>query len=141
MGNFTKKDLLQRACLRAAYVMRSMWEEKGSSDTRLLDPPIIPDELVVVGESSAGKVHREHVVPRMKICVECHNIFARGGSVKDAAEFIQHHLKIVWISREEQQRLDSARELGWRQRMPPDWMPGGNVFARLDSAGITYRLY
>jgi hypothetical protein len=141
MNAFTKEELLRRACLRAAFVMRSMWEEKGSSDTRLLDSPIVPDELVLVGESLKGKEHREHVVPRVVICDQCHKIFAGGGSIEEAANYIRQHLKIVLISREEQIHVDSAAKMGWRQCMPPDWSPGGNVFARLDAAGINYRLY
>ena len=44
---FTQEELIDRAFHRAAYVMKGMWEEYGSSDTRLLMPPLIPDEYVL----------------------------------------------------------------------------------------------
>ncbi len=142
-GNtFSARELRARACLRAATAMFSMWQEKGSSDTRLLTPPIIPDELVTVGESIAGRDHREHVVPRNIICYECHDMFLAGASVQSVAEFIGKYLKIVWISRAEQQKLDQGRQLNLRQRMPDGWsFESGSIFARLDKAGIEVKLY
>lgn len=137
MGNFTEKELIQRAFHRAATVMFGMWEEKGSSDTRLLLPPLIPDEYVTVGESIAGKEHREHVIPRNVICNRCHEMFRAGSSIEAVANFIRKHLQIVYISREEQERLDSGKELNLRQRMPDGWsFESGDLYARLNTAGI-----
>lgn len=121
-------------------VMFGMWEEKGSSDTRLLLPPLIPDEYVTVGESIAGREHREHVIPRKVICEECHKLFSAGESTEAIAQFIRKHLMIVYISKQEQYRLDSGKELNLRQRMPDNWsFENGDPFARLQQAGIVIK--
>ena len=69
MVTFSPAERLERASLRVAMHIRGMWEEKGSSDTRLLEALFLPDELTVVGRSRSyeGKGHREHVVPRLVI--------------------------------------------------------------------------
>lgn len=77
---FSKAERHARACLRAARVMREFWEEKGSSDTRLLLEPLVPEELVLVGESLNGFEHKEHVVPSLVICQLYHEIFECGGN-------------------------------------------------------------
>ena len=137
MRNFSEEDLIQRAFQRVAMVMFGMWEEKGSSDTRLLLPPLIPDEFVIVGESAAGRENREHVIPRNIICYRCHEMFSAGSSTEAVAAFIRRYLQIVHISKEEQQRLDSGKELNLRQRMPDGWsFESGNLYARLEAAKI-----
>jgi hypothetical protein len=66
---FSHEEMLGRAFYRIAWNIRSMWEEKGSSDTRLLIEPMIPDDFVLVGQSKAAvdkaNQYKEHVVPRM----------------------------------------------------------------------------
>jgi hypothetical protein len=47
---FTREELIQRAFLRIARNVRDMWEESGSSDTRLFMEPLIPDSFVIVGQ-------------------------------------------------------------------------------------------
>lgn len=140
MPRFSNEELAQRAFHRVAFVMRHMWEEKGSSDTRLLLPPLIPDELVIVGESVSGREHREHVIPRKVICDRCHEMLNAGASIDDVAAFIRNHLKIVRISEQEKQRLDSGKELNLRQKMPSDWQfESGNLYARLHKADVTIK--
>lgn len=133
---------MQRAFHRAAYVIHHMWEEKGSSDTRLLIPPLIPDDFVIVGESIAGRDHREHVIPRKVICCRCHEMYKNGATIDEVATFIQNNLKIVYISREEQRRLDSRNELNLRQCMPIGWaFETGNIYERLNVAGVKIIFY
>ena len=139
MANFSREELIDRAFLRIASIMLGMWEEKGSSDTRLLNPPLIPDEFVAVGKSVAGSEHREHVIPRNVICYQCHKMFAEGSGVEVVAPFIRKHLKIVYISREEQQKLDSGNQLNLRQSMPAGWsFEDGDIYARLNAANIKF---
>lgn len=142
MKNFSRDDLIDRAFLRVAMMMHGMWEEKGSSDTRLLENWLIPDDFVTVGESLAGTDHREHVVPRMMLCEKAHAMFRDGASIEDVASFLRRFLKIVLISRAEQQRLDNKDQLNLRQKMPDGWsFESGDVFARLAAADIKFRLY
>lgn len=141
-ANESREALASKAFLKLANAIFELWTQKGSSDTRLLDHPWIPDELVTVGESHSGKDRREHLVPRMAICVKAHDMFSTGRSVEEVAEFIRAHVKIVLISKEEQERLDNKAHLDLRQKMPEGWtFETGDVFARLTAAGVSYRLY
>jgi len=45
---YSFEERYQRACLRAAMNIRGLWEEKGSSDTRLIEGLLLPDEFTVV---------------------------------------------------------------------------------------------
>jgi len=137
---YTTEERLERACLRVAMHIRGLWEEKGSSDTRLLDGLFLPDEFTVVGKSHNydGKGRREHVVPRLVIIKECHAMLERGEGDLAIAKFIRGHVRIVLISREEQERLDRREQLALKQTMPPGWTFGDEVYARLAYAGIRW---
>lgn len=138
----TKQERRQRACYRVAWNIKHMWDESRTSDTRLMERPIISDELVVVGESIAGKEHREHVVPRKVLCDEAHRLYEAGETVDTVAMLLEECLKIVLITRQERKYLDSREGAGLRQRMPQGWsFRDGNVFARLHSANINFVLY
>lgn len=148
-SKFSDEELIQRAFLRATRVMFGMWEERGSSDTRLLDPPLIPDQYVRVGESLDGAEHREHVVPRKVICDECHKMFKEGTEkgievdalIKLVADLIRKHLKIIHISMKEKECLDQGKQLNLRQSMPKGWsFESGDTYARLHEANIKFRL-
>lgn len=140
MTKFTDEQLLERACLRVAMVIRGMWEEKGSSDTRLLCPPLIPDNLVIVGRSLAykGRGRREHVVPRLVIIKECHAMLERGATDTMIADLIRSHTRIVLVTEEESRTLDQVQQLGLRQQMPTGWQFGGDLFSRLALAKIAW---
>lgn len=140
MSKYTDEERLDRACLRVAMHIRGLWEEKGSSDTRLLEGLLIPDELTVAGQSNAynGKGRREHVVPRKVIVDECHEMLRRGEDDARIARFIKDHLKIVLITHEECELLDRKANHGMKQAMPTDWVVGGDAFARLTAAGIAW---
>jgi hypothetical protein len=138
--NFSDSELLERACLRVAMFMRGMWEEKGSSDSRLLFDPWIPDKLVIAGRSRAcvGEVYREHVVPRVHIANEVHRMFAAGCTDQQAAFYIREHVKIVEITKAEAARLDGKSNSNVKTKMPDGWQPGGDIYARLKFAGIEW---
>lgn len=139
---FSREELIERAFLRAATVMFGMWEERGSSDTRLLIPPLIPDEFVIIGESINGREHREHIIPRVVICNQCHKMFSEGVDINTVARFIRNNLKIIYISKDEQHLLDNGKQLNLRQRMPTGWsFESGDIYARLNTAKIEFRIY
>jgi hypothetical protein len=137
---FSRAERLERASLRVAMHIRGLWEEKGSSDTRLLESLFLPDELVLAGRSRSydGKGRREHVVPRLVIIKECHDMLERGETDDAIAAFIREHVKIVMISNDECERLDRAARPGLRQTMPIGWIIGDDVFARLKTAQIEW---
>lgn len=138
--NYTRDELWERASLRAAMHIRGLWEEKGNSDTRLLDALILPDVFTLVGRSRAWSPpgRREHVIPRVVVVNECHRMLERGEADDVIAAFIRKHVQIVLISTEECARLDSRDQLGLRQTMPAGWSFGDDVFARLVTAGIEW---
>jgi hypothetical protein len=140
LRDFTDAELLERASLRVAMFMRGMWEEKDSSDSRLLFDPWLPDRLTTVGRSKAcmGEVYREHVVPRVLIAKAVHEMFARGRSDEQVALYIREHVKIVEITREEAARLDGKLALNLKTTMLEGWEVGGDVYARLAVAGIEW---
>ncbi len=121
-------------------VIRGMWDETKSSDTRLLDSPLIPDRLVTVGRSKAyaGKGRREHVVPRRVLIMRIHEMLDQKASDEAIADFIMQHNKIVLVTNEEARRMDSVTEVGLRQDMPDDWSFGGNLYRRLEMAEIEW---
>jgi hypothetical protein len=138
----SREELLRRAFLRIAYNVHHMWEETGCSDTRLFIEPLIPTKFVVVGQARSGGTHNEHVVPRVMICDQCHVMYDNGESVEAVATFIQKFLKVVLISKDEQDHLDKACNLNLRQRMPEGWtFDNGYVFERLKVGGIAFDLY
>ncbi len=138
--NYTRDELWERASLRATMHIRGLWEEKGSSDTRLLEGLILPDAFTLVGRSRAWSPpgRREHVIPRVVVVGECHRMLERGETDDAIAAFIRKHVQIVLISTEECERLDRRDQLGLRQTMPVGWSFGDDVFARLVVAGIDW---
>jgi len=136
--NFAKDELLQRACERVAYVMKGMLEERGTSDTRLLGPPLVADELVFVGRSGEGATYREHVIPRLVICKEAHSRLQSGTSLQEVGAFIAAHLKIVHLTKDECDRLNKKVQCNLRQRMPEGWSFGKDLYARLHQAEIEF---
>ena len=139
---FSKAEMLDRAFQRVAWNVKHMWEETGNSDTRLFIEPIISDQFVIVGQSKRGGMRKEHIVPRVVICDQCHRMFERDSSVEDVAKFIRKFLKIILVSKDEQDILDKKVNLNLKQRMPDGWtFETGCEFERLKVAGIEYDLY
>ena len=103
---------------------------------------MIPSRLVTVGKSKGlepgDKAHREHVVPRLAIIKECHSRLCDHASDDEIAALIRDHTRIVLITEEECRRLDRKDQHGLRQIMPTEWAFGGDLFARLRTAGIEW---
>ena len=129
---FTDAEVKARSVRRAATVLFELWEENRGTHSRLLEM-LVPDSYITIGTSGNGSGWREHLVPLARIRDECHKIFEAGGTVDQAARFIDAHLKVAHITREERNRLDY--ELGLKSKMPDDWAPG-DYLARLRAAGI-----
>lgn len=129
---FTDSEVKARAVRRAAMVLFELWEENRGTHSRLLEM-LVPETYITIGTSINGGGWREHLVPLARIRDECHKIFEAEGSIDQAAQFIDTHLKVAHISREERARLDF--ELGLKSKMPEDWVPG-DYLARLKAAEI-----
>ena len=145
---FTEKDKKNEAFLRMANVLYSHWRVSNPVEketlqcgghTRLFDI-LIPDAYITVGESISGKGHREHIVPCALIRSESYRMFNDGYLLEDVAQMINNNLKIVHITKQEQNKLDV--DLSLKTTMPEGWEFGQNQpFSRLDTAGINYKLY
>lgn len=129
---FTTAEVKARAVRRAALVLFELWEENRGAHSRLLEL-LVPDVYITVGVSKQGRGWREHLVPLAFIRDHCFSLFASGGSVEDAAKFIDEHLKVAHVTQAEREKLDF--QYGFRNRMPEDWKPG-DFLARLTAAGI-----
>lgn len=129
---FTDPEIKTRAVKRAALVLFELWEENNGTHSRLLEM-LVPELYITIGTSKNGGGWREHLVPLAFIRDQCHAIFEEGGSIEEAAIFIDRHLKVAHITREERNKLDF--ELGLKGKMPDDWEPG-DYLARLTAAGI-----
>ena len=129
---FSSQELKNRAFRRAAQVLYEHWEEGTGAHTRLFET-LIPESYVLIGRSSKGDSHREHVVPCAWIRDRSIELFEQGKSIDEVARFIETHLKVVKISEEERSLLDF--EMGLKTTMPSGWEPG-DVMSRLTAAGI-----
>lgn len=134
---FSHMDMRRRACYRAAWLVRHMWEETGASDTRIFLEPTIHKDMFLVGESVNGGGRLEHVVPRVVLCHACHDLFARGRSIDEAASLLLRLLRVVRITPTEQHHID--HELGLKARMPEGWtLESGDPYARLVVGEIAF---
>ena len=52
---YNDDKMKERSFYRIAWNIHHMWEETGSSDSRLFMEPIVPDQFVVVGQSVNGE--------------------------------------------------------------------------------------
>lgn len=88
---------------------------------------------------SAEQGHREHVVP-CTMLAELAALKLKGGeSIEMVAKFIEEHLVIVLINKNEADLLDN--EFGLKTVMPANWEVGGSVYARLECAEIPFTLF
>lgn len=141
---FSSEEHRSRLFHRVARVVFEMWQEDfGYGHTRLLDRPLIPDELVLVGRSLKGVIEgehrREHVVPLILLRDRYVDMFKAGASVEEVAKFLERYIKIVLIAKDEKEQLD--HKLGLKTEMPNGWWfddPAADVFARLRKAEIEW---
>ncbi len=133
-----KEERAQRVFKRAASVLFESWEEDWRH-SRLLDVPLIPNDVILAGVSRKGAQHREHVVPLALIRDHCEKLFENGADITTVATFLERYLKIVMISKEEQMHIDF--ELGLKTKMPQGWLfndDSFDVFARLRAGGVEW---
>jgi hypothetical protein len=82
----------------------------------------------------SGVLYGEHVIPLKLVFERWLEMVENSDSAEDQRRFLDEHLIVVWITIEEQQRVD--RELKLRIEMPDGWTWSDDVYARLIVAGI-----
>ena len=82
----------------------------------------------------SGVLHGEHVIPLKLVFEKWVEMVENGETLENQRDFLDNHLIVVWITIEEQQRVD--RELKLRTKMPDGWTWGDDKFARLTFADI-----
>lgn len=104
------------------------------------------DDLIVIGSSPLAvsarnnkETYREHVVPVSIIKREAEKLALMGAPEQVIADFIEHHLYVVIITRQEADLLDKPIDqsgLSLKTSMPEGWVFGDDPLARLRQAGI-----
>ena len=80
-------------------------------------------------------LHGEHIIPLKMVFERWLELIDYGYTLEQQRSFLEKHLIVIWITIEEQKRLDS--EMGLRTKMPEGWKWGEDTHARLSAAGIS----
>ena len=110
--------------------------------SRILSYILHPEvEFVTVGRSQKvadGAIsHPEHIVPCSIIIWESIRLLEEGKSKEEVAKLIAKHWKIVLISKDEANFIDTKKGLNLKSSMPDNWnFETGDSFERLNLAGI-----
>lgn len=127
---------LARAYVRLARYYRRSLAEGGSRHTRIAEY-YVRNAMVPQNAKSPGSTYPEHVVPCTVLRDTATAAFEAGASVRDVAEWIESMMVVAWVDKAEARHLDY--DLGWKDRMPPDWNPtSGCRYARLHVARIPF---
>lgn len=143
MSKFTEDQLRKRAFYRVAWVLHSFWEEQndyvpkgGKADvhSRLFDV-LIHEPLIMIGKSTEGGGHKEHLVPCALIRNRAFDMYHEKKSIDEVAEMIGRYLRIAHITPGQARHLD--HELRLKDIMPPGWdFESGSVMHRLELGNI-----
>lgn len=143
-SKFSPEQIKERAFLRIAHILYEHWEEGTGPHSRLFDILLnhIEKNEFIVGNSvavlAAGRGGPEHVMPCAFIQEQCRQLFDKGKSEQEVADYIEANLKIVRVTQEERKRLDSKP--GLKAKMPPGWKDGDDIMQRLHAAEIPFKL-
>lgn len=136
-----KVELTRRSFLRAARYIHRIHKEGAPAHSRIVEL-FIAEAFVPHGKGSDGPGHREHAVPCVYLRDECLRRFGNGAKVEEIADFLQRHVVIVEISKEQQKHLDGSKKnqhLGLKDKMPEGWEPDRDcIFQRLHDAKISF---
>ena len=99
------------------------------------------EEFVAIGQSqeviNGAPAHPEHVVPCATLISESFRLLNEGMPKEDIAKLLSKHWKIVYISKEQANYLDTKKGLNLQHKMPVGWQfETGDSFERLNIAKI-----
>lgn len=143
-NRFYQADYSDNVFLSAATHLHTDWVYKtpGSPYSRLYGIADSIDSMIYVGHSISGRkaellgqaVWREHPNPCDWIVAQGFKMYAEGKSIPEVAEMIKRNLKLLIISKKEQELLDF--KLGLKTTMPQGFEDGHDPLARIHYAGI-----
>ena len=98
-------------------------------------------DFIAVGQSKevleGAPVHPEHVVPCSTLISESFRLLKERTPKEEIAKLLSKHWKIVYISKEQANFLDTKMGLSLKHKMPEGWQfETGDSFARLKLAKI-----
>lgn len=86
---------------------------------------------------NASSIHPEHVVPCAVLISECNRLLESGIAKEEIANLLTKHWKIVYITKEQANFLDTKNGISLKYSMPKGWnFENGDTFARLKLANI-----
>jgi hypothetical protein len=140
--NFTNEQILYRTCETLVRLFRNQFEEERPAvHTRIFNYVIHPEARYVhcgvsTSVTNESKNHPEHVVPCAVLINEVFRLFEESNlEDNDIAKLLQKHWKIVTITKEEANHIDSTLKL--KSKMPSGWtFENGDTFERLNLANI-----
>jgi hypothetical protein len=99
------------------------------------------EEFVAIGQSQdvidGAKPYPEHVVPCATLINKSFRLIKEGLPKEEIANLITKHWKIVYISKDQADYLDTKKGLNLKYKMPDGWnFETGNTYARLELANI-----
>ncbi len=142
-----KQDSIYQASLLLAQHFSNYIEQKKAGiplgiHSRILSHILHPEvEFVAVGRSQevvdGATPHPEHIVPCSTIIWESVRLLEEGKSQEEVARLIAKHWKIVFISKEEADFIDTKKGLNLQHTMPENWnFQTSDSFDRLKLAKI-----
>jgi len=144
--SMTNDEYVYETCLLLVKHFRNSLMESRPVHSRIFEHILHPEiNYVLVGESEAvrlgGEKHPEHVVPCATLMTECRRLIKENWFDEDIAKLLQKHWKIVHISKDEANYLDSKDGLNLKWNMPSEWrFENGDTFERLRRAENNQRL-
>ena len=141
----TKQDVVNKTSLMLVQHIRDCAKsgEFGRGvHSRIFSIILHPEKkFVAVGQSQevidGADIHPEHVVPCAVMIAEARKLIEDNVSDEDVAKLISRHWKIVYISKNQANYLDSKKGLNMKSAMPDGWcFMTGDSFARLREANI-----
>ena len=102
-------------------------------------PIDVPTRIGSLLAEVGGKVHHEHVVPRLLLANRCTKMLRAGEPLEKVARWVEPYVAVVKITPAEAKRLDQDMRL--KTAMPANWEFGsGCIYDRLHEGEITFSL-
>lgn len=137
-----EETVYKTALLLVEHFKDCMERDDRGIHSRIFSTILHPEPVFVVAGQSQSVVdgamkHPEHVVPCAFMIEESRRLIKQSVPVSEIAKLLAKHWKIVYISKQEANHLDSKKGLNLKSTMPEGWgFETGDTFDRLNKANI-----